>query len=444
MKNVSELPHYSRFHKEGRILLTSFLEDFLNCRINIQIHPIADFESGMHIDITTNLKRAYYEWGSNNEDIIIVSRVYGENNTILAILPIRLTGYQLAFLPRTYFDRISNAISERLTICYAHKFEYSIHYFGDTFAKQVIARCVNCGRISFPKKELCISLIEKLSTTTFEDEFFSTAFIFTRSIFDYRDRHRNGSLISMQNQINLVNALPINRRFWYVADGTHSVFLLDSSLMIKNIFVIDLPAHIDNNTLPLFSFLGTLKGSDTLFQVTGQNQVSIINSDGIEISCSESKWRLRNYGVIRLLFKESVGLSDSVVDNILYYIMNCSHQHISSILWFPNDTSSNVLGQVLASQYSYFKPYISICEYTNRRLVMRILSSDGATIINKEGSIIYHGAIVKLNTVDQKNSLVGTGESAARLLCSNGCAVKISQDGTIKIFSNNNCKPFVF
>ena len=45
---------------------------------------------------------------------------------------------------------------------------------------------------------------------------------------------------------------------------------------------------------------------------------------------------------------------------------------------------------------------------------MRILSSDGVTVIDKSGKIIYHGGIVDLNAGITKG-LAGTGETAARI-----------------------------
>ena len=40
------------------------------------------------------------------------------------------------------------------------------------------------------------------------------------------------------------------------------------------------------------------------------------------------------------------------------------------------------------------------------------------------------------NDVDREK-LVGSGEVATRLLAKNGVAIKISQDGTIKVFAGN-------
>lgn len=71
------------------------------------------------------------------------------------------------------------------------------------------------------------------------------------------------------------------------------------------------------------------------------------------------------------------------------------------------------------------------------------LSSDGVTVIDKSGKIIYHGGIVDLNAGITKG-LAGTGETAARILSDNGIAIKISQDGNIKIFYSIQEKPFIF
>ena len=64
MKNVSELKGYFNFHQQGRVNFEDLLSSFLNCRVNIQIHKIEEFEKGMGIDITSNIMRNCYTWGA--------------------------------------------------------------------------------------------------------------------------------------------------------------------------------------------------------------------------------------------------------------------------------------------------------------------------------------------------------------------------------------------
>lgn len=79
----------------------------------------------------------------------------------------------------------------------------------------------------------------------------------------------------------------------------------------------------------------------------------------------------------------------------------------------------------------------------NKSIIQRIMSSDGVTIISKEGKIIYCGAIVKLD-VKREGGLMGTGENAAKILGQNGVAFKISQDGNVKIFTNSLTEPTIY
>ena len=71
-------------------------------------------------------------------------------------------------------------------------------------------------------------------------------------------------------------------------------------------------------------------------------------------------------------------------------------------------------------------------------LIEKILASDGAVVIDGNGKIIFESVFANMNG-DSSSAvkLAGSGETAARLLSQNGVAVKISQDGTIKIFYGN-------
>ena len=44
----------------------------------------------------------------------------------------------------------------------------------------------------------------------------------------------------------------------------------------------------------------------------------------------------------------------------------------------------------------------------------------------------------------EKDGLMGTGENAAKILSKNGIALKISQDGNIKIFAESSSEPLVY
>jgi hypothetical protein len=78
--------------------------------------------------------------------------------------------------------------------------------------------------------------------------------------------------------------------------------------------------------------------------------------------------------------------------------------------------------------------------FTNH--IIRYLSSDGATVIDKNGLLQYFGCIIDLNKIEVKG-IKGTGESAASALSANGISLKISQDGTIKLFEKRKSRPIL-
>ena len=76
---------------------------------------------------------------------------------------------------------------------------------------------------------------------------------------------------------------------------------------------------------------------------------------------------------------------------------------------------------------------------SNEVLIDKILASDGAIVIEKNGDIMYESVFVDVGKAKVSlNTLVGTGETATAYLAQNGVAIKVSQDGTIKIYSGND------
>ena len=126
-----------------------------------------------------------------------------------------------------------------------------------------------------------------------------------------------------------------------------------------------------------------------------------------------------------------------VVNKILFFVLFCSKNSISSVIWIPHeiDTVSKLVKPDTLNKLIIEPISIVDKRYTNH--IIRYLSSDGATIIDKNGMLQYFGSIVDMKNLEIEG-ITGTGESAAQVLCSNGIAFKISQDGTIKLFLENS------
>ena len=79
------------------------------------------------------------------------------------------------------------------------------------------------------------------------------------------------------------------------------------------------------------------------------------------------------------------------------------------------------------------KEKFSILEEKHKLTLMRLFSSDGASIIDRNGNVLSFGSVIDISNA-KIEGVKGTGESVSSLLSQNGISVKVSQDGTIKLF----------
>lgn len=443
IKNASELKDYTIFRKTGLLNLHRTLTELLNCEVCIEENPIEEFSSYIGIDLTENIKRYVYVISENQ--IVFSIKVIQKPN-IIAILPILLTGKKIGMLKVSYLEQIGSALSMVLSECYAKGFRGGERLFYEYLSEKIISFSFGRGEFNVDRVSFIIQYLKKLCLTTFENENFSTGFIVSNSIHDYekeRQHVRNGILYSLQKKHNVFKEIRPNRRLWYLADGVNSFYLLDHSLQVKNLYVIPETKDI-RDMWSVYSMKSILWGSDIAFRVINHNQISIINSDGIEFISTENTWKLRDYNILHAILAENSSLDKEVISCILYYVMDCSKNNKSVIMWLPKEMEESDLKKVLIDNNRTITQTINIVDERNEQLVKRILTSDGVTVINNTGEIVANGCVVNLSKLSQTNKLVGTGESAARLLAENGFAIKISQDGSIKIFYSQDEPPYIF
>lgn len=140
---------------------------------------------------------------------------------------------------------------------------------------------------------------------------------------------------------------------------------------------------------------------------------------------------MRNFKIISSYL--SSHLSQDVISRLLFFIMYCSKNNMSTVVWIPYDMSSLKNYVKEETLNSVFYEPISILEPSFTNHIFRCLSSDGATIISQQGDVLHYGAIVDIGKLDIRG-VKGTGESAAQALSKNGIAIKVSQDGAIKMY----------
>lgn len=434
---------YKNFKYFGEDILKNTIEKLYNCKVTIWTSTVHKFEEQYDIGISENEKRFAYK--VDDDTMIIICRIKKCGETI-CVVPFVLQGTFLSEIKGYVWNQLGSTLTRVLSECYDRSFFGSQHMLGEYLVKKIIANTFSKRAFDTNNIFYLIEYLQKLSATTFEDEYFNTGFIISRSLYAYMkqgNNDRKGDIIQLTSGFALLKENVPEKRLWYLVDGEKSFWIFGKKLVVNNVFIRD---ENDENMsyLDAYSLSQTLLGQDVVFRVLNKNQYSILNADGLEFISIENRWKFRDYNVLALYLKIYGNFEGEIINKIIYFIMYCSHENKSVIIWLPNKVEEEELKKCILSCNGIFSEHIDILDGRLDSLVKRMLTSDGVTAIDSTGRVIFTGGIVDLNTVYSKGKAVGTGESAARILSCNGISIKISQDGAIKIFNDSTGSPLLF
>ena len=372
---------YKAFAKGYYNLLCSTLSEFLSAEVKLLYDPIRDVKHLYNIEILKNPKREVYLFPEKNEALIIVSINFRGESFLLGII---LSGNMI-----TSQSKIFNSTCKAIAVLLSNNdFQRSFHQLDDTLIAEILSQQVARGHYNPERLKYLIRYFRRLCSTTFEGQFFSTGLIVTKSLHDYYES-RNGQLMGLTKPFNLFDT--INHRLWYLNDGKASFYITSS----KSSFISDMFVCYDSvDYLPNRLLSQTLLGGDLVFRVEKGRLFSIIDSHGIEYMYQGNVWRLRNYNLLQSIICNKVKLSTTVYKSLLSFVLECSQSGISTIIWIPTDERriDEVIKKDTKNRLSIKS--INITETKYFSLIMRLLSSDGASIINSSGDLLYNGCIV--------------------------------------------------
>lgn len=430
MENFNRHKKKKEFEIFCKPYLLASIEQLFGCNAEFCDKPIEYVQNIYGIDLLENPKRGTYI--HNPTEVTILGRILDDPQTKYAMSLTLKNGHFSSL------DRLLNIFEAALTLTLSrsHKFGFSDRpsQFGQELIELFISKYFSKGFFDHRRFLLLIELFKKLSTTTFEGRNFTTGLILTKSHYAYAEKgenYREGKLYELNKPTALDQENMLNKRLWYLADGQSSFFVCNKQLEMRNCFILDnIPSGInDFKTYHLLS--NTLKGGDVLLRVTSENELSIVGSSGIEFNYKENRWRLRDINQISALISRELGVSDNFVNSFLFYVFYLSKRRFSSILWAPKNTEE--LDSYLMTNNDLTKDRFSILNEKNKSTLLRLFSSDGASVINTSGKVLSYGSVIDISKVSI-SGVKGTGESVSSVLGENGLSVKISQDGTISLF----------
>lgn len=425
--NFREIKGYKEFIMGAHMLFTRTLGNFFSVDVKWHFEPLREVNSLYGVDLKSCIERNVYIL--NPDIVLLISHVNVRDNSYLLGVVVEGKGIG-EYRGKKIFTIVASSLSNALQDSYRSRFRGAVIFLNEDFVMRAISKYVSRGSYDSYKIYNCIRKFNALRSTTFEGKYFSTGLIITRSLYNYKKQQEKigacGDLHVLRRSCGIYD--DIENRFWYLVDGHSTFFLSDMKDVIRYVFVYNDPKTYDVHR---FAESGAIVGRDIMLRTESGRELSLITSKGVEFIYQENTWRYRDYKWLQEQIEKVIHLDDDVFDSVIHYVLYCSKNDISSILWIPLDVSK--IDNNVSNKHSLFYSNFYIQHQRYEGLFKRLLSSDGATAIGIDGKLLYYGCIAKLNTTQSQNPK-GTGESAAALLAKNGIAFKVSQDGTIKIF----------
>lgn len=420
-KDLSHGPH---------LVLIHTLTNLLSAKVVLHFNPIERYKEVYNLDITTNPKRTFYKQDDQNL-VFLIS--YAEVDDIYYLLGMRLTSPLLKYLNKRLFHYLSTVITRCLCDAAKKKFRNCMDSFGEPLITQLISKLLSVGFYNRSKIAHLINIFKNLRSTTFEGKYFSTGFILTKSIYLYKLKQPdNAQYLVLPNEQNYRLFDDQGRRFWFMANGIETFFIADLKTRINAIYIYEgTDDYVSDSLLE-----SRLSGGDVLMRVLNGREFSIIDSEGCEFLHQEYVWKYRDYKALKECLKSFLPIDDQLYYSIMKYILRCSRDDRSSILWVVND-EENFTEYITNEQPNNVlkenRKKLNIKTPSVAPIVDRLMASDGATVINLKGEILCYGVFANLS-LEPHGGVIGSGETAASILGKNGLAIKVSQDGPITIY----------
>lgn len=413
-----------------------FLEIFFSAKVRLVESSLEEIYEETGVDVVTNKERWTYKLNGNSRLVIVYKHDQQKTKKSKEVLYTFLITSELSSkIPNVYYDNLSIILSEFFNKTRNNTFINFYNFYSiDVLYKTLISYMMSTAIFNKDYLYSWIEKIEKLSNSTFEGNYFTTGFIVSRRMEEIlKKKSSDYSCFKSFKSFPIVDFENDYKRYWYLVDGKTNYYLANKNEDFSYILTIK-KQQTGYRRYFLEDFIA---GQDIVFRSFGHGELSIVNSDQIEIVKRENEWKIRSFDSFVDFFINSCLMNKDTAESLCFYILQCSKMHCSSIFWVPKKgTNSKAIDELISQKNDMRNSNINIKNQDYEQLLLRVFTSDGANIIDEKGNLMFCGAIVNMN-VDTKQGMVGTGETAASKLGKKGVCIKVSQDGKIKIFKGD-------
>jgi hypothetical protein len=344
------------------------------------------------------------------------------------------------------------ALTRALSRGYAARFDVSPDAFGDGLVRNAIAMHYARRRYDYRHVAHLLDLFGKLAGATFEGQPFTTGLILTWAAYGYAGEAaaaREAEYFPLRQVRQLGPGTEHDKRFWYLADGQGAFFLCERALRVAGLVILVARQRGLHSFVADYGLGRTLRNGDVAFRVTGPAEFAVTGADGLDFTYKESAWRLRDLpGFTAVVRAHIPAAHPSLASALLSYALALARRRSSALIWVP-DSRRALRRSLLAGTRHQLTARVagtgrrlSLLEPDHAAVVLRLLTSDGVTVVAPGGAIFSYGGIVDIGQIDP-DGVTGTGEAVAELLGRHGLAVKVSQDGAVAVHHGGVAGPLL-
>ncbi|MBF0381531.1 MAG: hypothetical protein HQL69_10965 [Magnetococcales bacterium] len=425
----SETLYCDQFREQHYPSLKQFLENFLKCEVNVVFSPVTYFNENYNIDPSDNPEKLIH-FVNDERLLVFVHAVEMRGKCICFGLDIHTPELGLPAEPMAW--SIARMLEMRFQKGIRLNFDVDLQDFGQNLVLDIIVNYLSRGGFDRYHLRLLFQLFISVLNLTFEDRPFNTGLILTHSNSGYTTVDREGSLVALKDPVRVQPTKQFQKRFWYLADGSSCFFVCDRKLKINNMFFLQ-PQMGAISAISTFFLNKALHGLDVAFRTIQGKEMVAVAASGEEFTYTGTQWHFRDYKMIRNAMSTLLpSFSEQTTDMLLELVFSQMSNRKGSLLWIPEREEDIEKYTIRTSQL--WQNDISIQpQYSG--FIQRLASSDGALVICPDGKIKAFAAVANLSgAISSDAPLIGSGGLAALHLSHSGIAIKISQDGTARVY----------
>ncbi len=294
-----------------------------------------------------------------------------------------------------------------------------------------------------------IQLLKSLSYQRYEGKPATTGFLVHRTTepaLRKTIKERSHTLIPLQPHQSVTPTFLNNPLAYRFIDGNNLFFV--SSIQMQVIGLL----RTSNTTFQTDIERLTQRELFSMVRRSGQGAFAITVNEAseIEVLISPAKLLIRRKGVWAIfdpdIFRSFLAdsIDNAAIDDLLWTLYAVSKQRHGTVILIHDGTPRRLaglkkgsvggddpIGRLLISQVKGQ----TIAELKQTGILLRILSSDGLTVLDRKGKLLETGFII--DTSHAREMVTGGGRTTAAIAASFfGKVIKVSQDGPIELYQD--------